>query len=194
MKLHSERADNRVADGADSYGRTARAGGAALPLRSKVGGVLSGSLELLGERLNPTGWFSRGGSGEPKVTVSRLREVLDRDRALIAANPELNELADAPVLPATPEPAREPVVRAAPVAPPPMRKAPALPPAVESLLEPPRQIVCTEPIRTRTMARLLASQGHADRALSIYDYLLASPGAEPSLRAEAEALRAARMS
>jgi len=46
-----------------------------------------------------------------------------------------------------------------------------------------------EPIRTRTMARLLAAQGHRDRALSIYDDLLAKNGADASLREEAESLR-----
>jgi hypothetical protein len=46
-----------------------------------------------------------------------------------------------------------------------------------------------EPIRTRTMARLLASQGHRGRALSIYDDLLAKDGSDSSLREEAEALR-----
>ena len=46
-----------------------------------------------------------------------------------------------------------------------------------------------EPIRTRTMARLLAAQGHRGRALSIYDDLLAKNGADASLREEAEALR-----
>jgi hypothetical protein len=46
-----------------------------------------------------------------------------------------------------------------------------------------------EPIRTRTMARLLASQGHRGRALSIYDDLLAANGSDATLRAEAEALR-----
>lgn len=47
-----------------------------------------------------------------------------------------------------------------------------------------------EPIRTRTMARLLASQGHRSRALSIYDELLAADASDATLREEAEALRA----
>lgn len=46
-----------------------------------------------------------------------------------------------------------------------------------------------EPIRTRTMARLLASQGHRTRALSIYDELIAADASDASLRDEAEALR-----
>jgi hypothetical protein len=46
-----------------------------------------------------------------------------------------------------------------------------------------------EPIRTRSMARLLASQGHRDRALSIYSDLLAQNADDDSLRAEADALR-----
>lgn len=46
-----------------------------------------------------------------------------------------------------------------------------------------------EPIRTRSMARLLASQGHHKRALWIYDWLLATNAADDALRSEAEALR-----
>ena len=49
--------------------------------------------------------------------------------------------------------------------------------------------VCDEPIRTRSMARLLASQGHHQRALSIYAALLASNGSDTALQAEAAALR-----
>lgn len=46
-----------------------------------------------------------------------------------------------------------------------------------------------EPIRTRTMARLLAQQGYPDRALSIYDELLADEADDPMLHAEVEELR-----
>ena len=49
-----------------------------------------------------------------------------------------------------------------------------------------------EPIRTRTMARLLALQGHPERALSIYDELLAVD-TDPKLLAEAEELRARQL-
>lgn len=41
-----------------------------------------------------------------------------------------------------------------------------------------------EPIQTRTMARLLASQGHRERALKIYDRLLARHPEDDSLRDE----------
>jgi hypothetical protein len=49
----------------------------------------------------------------------------------------------------------------------------------------------SEPIRTRTMARLLAGHGYKSRALSIYDELLARRPDDSDLRAEAEALRRA---
>jgi hypothetical protein len=49
--------------------------------------------------------------------------------------------------------------------------------------------VWDEPIRTRSMARLLASQGHHQRALAIYDLLLSANDADASLRAEADTLR-----
>jgi hypothetical protein len=48
-----------------------------------------------------------------------------------------------------------------------------------------------EPICTRSMARLLAGQGHRTRALRIYDALLAANGGDEGLREEAEALRRA---
>lgn len=48
---------------------------------------------------------------------------------------------------------------------------------------------CDEPIRTRSMARLLASQGQHDRALAIYEALVAVDNADPALRAELEAVR-----
>jgi hypothetical protein len=46
-----------------------------------------------------------------------------------------------------------------------------------------------DPIRTLTMARLLASQGYRKRALSIYDELLARDPNDAKLQAEAERLR-----
>jgi hypothetical protein len=48
---------------------------------------------------------------------------------------------------------------------------------------------CDEPIRTRSMARLLASQGQHDRALAIYEALVAADGTDATLRAELEAVR-----
>jgi hypothetical protein len=46
-----------------------------------------------------------------------------------------------------------------------------------------------EPIRTRGMAKLLALQGYRDRALSIYDELIAEDPDNAALRAEADRLR-----
>lgn len=46
-----------------------------------------------------------------------------------------------------------------------------------------------EPIRTVSMARLLAAQGHRERALAIYEELIAQNSEEASLHDEAEALR-----
>jgi hypothetical protein len=48
---------------------------------------------------------------------------------------------------------------------------------------------CDEPIRTRSMARLLASQGQHDRALAIYEALVAANGGDTALLAELEAVR-----
>lgn len=46
-----------------------------------------------------------------------------------------------------------------------------------------------DPIRTRGMAKLLALQGYKDRALSIYDELIAAEPGNAELRAEADRLR-----
>jgi hypothetical protein len=83
--------------------------------------------------------------------------------------------------PAAPAPAPAPVFTPPrPVAP---AAAPAPAPAAEAAA--PAQ----DPIRTRGMAKLLALQGYKDRALSIYDELLAAEPNNAELRAEADRLR-----
>lgn len=105
--------------------------------------------------------------------ISRTREVLERDRALASCAAP----AALPIAPAV-APAAPAAVAVPPPAPP--------PPAVV-----PPAVVCDEPIRTRTMAQLLAAQGHPDRALSIYRYLFARDPGNASLHAEITALEAA---
>jgi hypothetical protein len=102
-----------------------------------------------------------GANAPAAAQAERLREVLDRDRALVSAGPPRHVQAEHKAL----------------AAPAPVAKVSA------------RAPICDEPIRTRTMARLLAGQGHQARALSIYDYLLARADADEGLRAEAELLR-----
>jgi hypothetical protein len=46
-----------------------------------------------------------------------------------------------------------------------------------------------EPIRTRSMAQLLAGQGHRERALAIYEQLIAQDSTDRTLEREAAALR-----
>lgn len=201
MKLHMPRRDHVAAPEALRAAASTRKNS----LRQAVDGALS-SLEALGERLQRTARLARDAPLDDKAT-NRLREVLDRDRALIAANPELTEpTRDAALArsePASPprteavEP--QPDVLATPSEPAhapsatrleePPKAAPGLPPPPPALLEKPAPPACNEPIRTRTMARLLASQGHPQRALSIYEFLLTKPGADDALRAEADALR-----
>jgi hypothetical protein len=144
----------------------------------------------------------------------RLRDVLGRDRALAvgarvqARSPALGSRHRPPVLtvvgtpeqPSTPAIAADPGAPSAPRAPaidadPGLPSAPSSPApepaAVASAASDERpQRVQHEPIRTRTMARLLATQGYRQRALAIYEELLAQAGADDSLRAEVEALRA----
>ena len=63
-------------------------------------------------------------------------------------------------------------------------KDPASEPSTRSFVE--------EPIRTHSMARLLASQGHKERALAIYEELLAKNDGDEALFREAEAMRQGR--
>jgi hypothetical protein len=133
-------------------------------LGQAVEGMLSG-LAAVEARLGTKAWLASliGAGATQGVQAERLREVLDRDRALVTAGPPRGSER---VEPTAPSPAAA--------------IAPAAPPAA----------VCDEPIRTRTMARLLATQGHRARALSIYEHLLAHGDSDPCLRSEAELLRA----
>lgn len=195
-----------------------------------VGEVLSGALGSRKAR-------RPGNAGESSAEKSsnRLREVLERDRALIASLPDFDELhtsTPAPVVAREQKPRSKVVV---PPPPPPSRRE-----AIASVHDEPtrvgplpagvvekldrleqaersaktersaeqaadRRLVAQplessprhgepplprEPIRTRTMAILLASQGHRRRALSIYEELLAKEPEDAILRAEVEALRA----
>lgn len=65
--------------------------------------------------------------------------------------------------------------------PPPAPPRPSSEPATRTFIE--------EPIRTRSMARLLAAQGHRERALAIYEELLAQNSEDAALRRETDALR-----
>lgn len=75
-------------------------------------------------------------------------------------------------------------VPAAPPAPAPVETKAAAPVAAAT-----EEASGSDPIRTLTMARLLAVQGYRKRALSIYDELLARDASDPNLRAEADRLR-----
>jgi hypothetical protein len=95
----------------------------------------------------------------------------------------------APERPAPPRPPVTPVA-AKPTAPEPPApeppKAPAAPAPAPASSPPPDD----EPIRTRTLARLLAQQGHRQRAAAMYETLLEEQPDDDELRAELEALRA----
>jgi hypothetical protein len=137
----------------------------------------------------------------------RLRDVLGRDRALAVGaraqtrspalgsrhQPPALTVVGTPVEPSAPAIAADPCVPTAPAiaADPSGPSSPAPEPAAASAGSDERpQRVQHEPIRTRTMARLLATQGYRQRALAIYEELLAQAGADDSLRAEVEALHA----
>jgi hypothetical protein len=95
-------------------------------------------------------------------SIERTREVLERDRALVStlAPSGLTSVAGEPT---------------------------AVPP--ESTAPDAVALACDEPIRTRSMAKLLAAQGYPHRALVIYRYLLAQGEDDAALRAEIAALQ-----
>jgi hypothetical protein len=115
--------------------------------------------------------------GRSDRQVERMREVLERDRALASA-----------AVPDPPAPAPSPGPESAATVPPPAAAAPVAQAPSNTPVVP----ECDEPIRTRSMARLLASQGYPERALAIYAYLLAKDATDPTLEAEAAALRETR--
>jgi len=98
----------------------------------------------------------------PSRSIERTREVLERDRALVST------LVPAGLAPLADEPTAVPPGPTAPD---------------------PAALVCDEPIRTRSMAKLLAAQGYPHRALVIYRYLLAQGEDDAALRAEIAALQ-----
>jgi hypothetical protein len=63
-------------------------------------------------------------------------------------------------------------------------------PAAPEVAAKPSATNAAEPIRTLTIARVLARQGYYDRSLSIYDALLAEDADDTELRAEADQVRA----
>jgi hypothetical protein len=147
-----------------------------------VGATLAGSLEMLGERLLSG---LRGtsealdDSAKREEARRRLRDVLNSDRNLAKqAGTEKRALESAPPVPA------ESLNRAADHA---ISSSTA-----RAARDEPQDEANTwkEPIRTRSMARLLASQGHHNRALAIYEELLRSNAVDAVLREEADALRA----
>ncbi|HEX6244697.1 MAG TPA: hypothetical protein VFZ61_27450 [Polyangiales bacterium] len=144
-----------------------------------VGDVLSAPLDALETRLARHPWLGEraGAAGAP--AAGRLREVLDRDRALVAAQPE----SEMTVSVARALPSKEPAPEQSPAPTQVPRDAVAVTPELDP------HDAQEEPIRTRTMARLLGAQGYRARALAIYQALLAESPGDDELRAEAERLR-----
>jgi hypothetical protein len=152
------------------------------------------------EQLQSRGWLppALGGFSSMPITREahglRMREILERDRALVEAAPvetptpevhpfeiRMHDESDAQVTPATPPTHELHATAANETSPPPAK--------LETPAKPRKQAVCSEPIRTRTMAKLLLSQGHGDRALSIYEALIAAGSTDPLVHAEADELR-----
>lgn len=131
-------------------------------LGQSVSDALSGTLGALGERIGQ----SRTPREDARVGKRRLEEVLERDRAQCHTQPE--------------------PVKTAPVKTAPMKATPSSPRERDD------DLCGVEPIRTRTMARLLAEQGYTKRALALYDELIARTPDDASLREAAARLRGPR--
>jgi hypothetical protein len=170
------------------------------PLGDALEGVLSGLVALEARvNLNPLLATLSGARAQGEAQTTRLREVLDRDRALVAATAPLRAAVEArdsareqneqarDFAREQNEQARTAVKVAAREEE--VARVSAVPEQSAAASSSNASAACEEPIRTRTMARLLAAQGHKQRALSIYDVLLASDD-DPGLRTEAEQLRA----
>ena len=174
-------------------------GSARQPLGDALEGVVSGLLALDARvALHPLLAGLNGAKPQAGAPLGRLREVLDRDRALVAAGTPSLATPQAPTLAIVPEPIAVPRAPAPAgafatpdfVAPEPSSTVSVAPvPEATPTAKSSAGAAATEPIRTRTMARLLAAQGHPARALAIYDALMADDP-DPSLRSEAERLRA----
>jgi hypothetical protein len=123
--------------------------------------ALESALDTLETQIVQARARSAGAITSASRQLERTREVLERDRALASAAVSL------------------PVARTLEVPTPTAPPAPDLMPAD-----------CDEPIRTRAMAKLLASQGHPVRALCIYRYLLAHNAGDRALEAEIAELEA----
>jgi hypothetical protein len=139
-------------------------------LREVASDVLASALDTL----EAQAVRARSAGSPPSRQLERTREILERDRALAStAAPEPATAARASDAPAAmPELAPLPV---------PIAAAPALDPI---------SVECDEPIRTRSMAKLLAAQGHTERALAIYRYLLVRNPGDAMLQAELAAIEA----
>jgi hypothetical protein len=172
--------------------------------RGLLGGVVSAALSALPEPLDALARLRSGwplGSGRPGPSQG------SQSGPARAPYARADEPPARTPAPAVPTPVPEPAVAAAPPEPPAPEPAPAPrpserpslapigawssppPPPPRSSSEPATRTFVEEPIRTRSMARLLAAQGHRERALAIYEELQAQNSEDGSLRGEADALR-----
>ena len=203
-----------------------------IQLGQALGEVLSTSLNALQSWRQPAS--SVASAASTSLHSHRLREVIERDRAIAAAQPtpaqadpasaQLPSLAQLPAEAASSTDANEPVDaefeelesehatgpradsiaqaiadanaesgEAEPALSEPIQLEPLVAASSVTVVMPKKAAKKAEggkePIRTRTMAKLLASQGHRERALSIYEDLLRKDASDQTLLAEAEALR-----
>lgn len=140
----------------------------------------------------------------PSVSAAAPAAPVRASQPVMRSAPAGQPAAFAPAAPVVPvasaasavQPAPEPPALVAPVAPPDITRKAMAPAAAAPKPAPSARAAASDaddsagdPIRTRSMAKLLALQGYRERALSIYDELIAAEPDNAELRAEADRLR-----
>jgi hypothetical protein len=158
----------------------------AIPARFDVLGLWSGKRTLPREHEEPS--VERSAPQRPSARASSRPAPAVAEATTVTEVEPHASFAPLSMTPQTGEAARRPTTH------PPAAEATA-PPSAAAAEEPVAARTATtrtfaeEPIRTRSMAQLLASQGHRERALAIYEELLANDSSDVALEREALSLR-----
>ena len=170
----------------DLVGTAMTAALGALPARFDVLGLWSGKRTL--PRDPQSQWTPPPArpAPPPRPSARASTQAPAEPATVTAESPESSEphasFAPMSMTPQTGEAARRPTTQPPP--PPPVQAQPAPAPRAATT-----RTFEEEPIRTRSMAQLLAAQGHRERALAIYEELIAQDSTDKTLEREAAALR-----
>jgi hypothetical protein len=163
----------------------------AIPARFDVLGLWSGKRTLPREHEPPESWtpsVERSAAQRPSARASSRPAPAVAEATTVPEVEPRASFAPLSMTPQTGQAARRPTTQ------PPPAEAPAPPPVAAAdehvaARKATTRTFAEEPIRTRSMAQLLASQGHRERALAIYEELLANDSSDVALEREALSLR-----